>query len=155
MSEVDQPVLLEQATFGAGCFWGAQAYLQALPGVLDSRVGFARSADGEPALIEVVQVDFDPRVIAYTHLIEHFWTLHDPTSVDRQGADIGVKYRSALFFTSAQQATSAQAAKQQLEASGRLGKPLATVIVPLGEFQLADEAHQHYLEKHGASSCSI
>lgn len=155
MSEADQPVLFEQATFGAGCFWGAEASLRALPGVLESRVGFARSDDGEPALIEVVQVDFDPRVISYTRLIEHFWTLHDPTSVDRQGADVGVKYRSALFFTSAQQATSAQAAKQQLDASGRLGKPLATVIVPLGEFQLADEAHQRYLEKHGASSCSI
>ena len=98
------PDAYEQATFGAGCFWGAEASFKALPGVLDSRVGFARSAGEEAALIEVVQVDFDARVIPYSRLIEHFWTLHDPTSVDRQGADVGVKYRSALFFSNAQQA---------------------------------------------------
>jgi peptide-methionine (S)-S-oxide reductase len=155
MSDLQQHVLVEQATFGAGCFWGAEASFRALPGVLDSRVGFARSAKGESALIEVVQVDFDAKVISYSRLIEHFWTLHDPTSFDRQGADVGVKYRSALFFTSAQQAQLALVAKQRLDASGQLGKPVATVIVPLGEFQLAEEEHQRYLEKHGASSCSL
>ncbi len=155
MTDVRQDGVVEQATFGAGCFWGAEASFRSLPGVLDTRVGFALSANGEAALIEVVQVDFDARVISYSRLIEHFWTLHDPTSVDRQGADIGVKYRSALFFSSAQQAQSAQLAKQRLDASGRLGKPVATVILALGEFQLADEDQQRYLEKHGASACSI
>ena len=155
MTSLQQEVVVAQATFGAGCFWGAQASFGALPGVLDSRVGFARSARGESALIEVVQVDFDARVVSYPRLIEHFWTLHDPTSVDRQGADVGEKYRSALFFISAQQAQLALVAKQRLDASGQLGKPVATVILPLGEFQLADEAQQRYLEKHGASACSI
>lgn len=102
----------------------------------------------------MVQVDFDARVIPFTQLVSHFWTLHDPTSVDRQGADIGVKYRSAVFFTTAQQAQLALVAKQKLDASGQLGKPVATVIVPLAEFQLADEEHQNYLEKHGGT-CSI
>ncbi|MGY2314196.1 peptide-methionine (S)-S-oxide reductase MsrA [Pseudomonas sp. SDO5522_S412] len=151
MSEHD---VVEQATFGAGCFWGAQASFNGLPGVLDSRVGFARSSQGDSPLIEVVQVDFDARVIPFTQLVSHFWTLHDPTSVDRQGADIGVKYRSAVFFTTAQQAQLALVAKQKLDASGQLGKPVATVIVPLAEFQLADEEHQNYLEKHGGT-CSI
>jgi len=155
MTDFRQDLVVEQATFGAGCFWGAEAAFRSLPGVLDTRVGFARSANGEAALIEVVQVDFDARVISYSRLIEHFWALHDPTSVDRQGADVGVKYRSALFFSSAQQAQSAQLAKQRLDASGQLGKPVATVILPLGEFQRADENQQRYLEKHGASACSI
>src|SRR5450830_164356 len=155
MTDFRQDLVVEQATFGAGCFWGAEAAFRSLPGVLDTRVGFARSANGEAALIEVVQVDFDARVISYSRLIEHFWALHDPTSVDRQGADVGVKYRSALFFSSAQQDQSALVAKQRLDASGQLGKPVATVILPLGEFQRADENQQRYLEKHGASACSI
>lgn len=155
MTDFRQDLVVERATFGAGCFWGAEAAFRSLPGVLDTRVGFARSANGEAALIEVVQVDFDARVISYSRLIEHFWTLHDPTSVDRQGADVGVKYRSALFFSSAQQDQSALVAKQRLDASGQLGKPVATVILPLGEFHRADENQQRYLEKHGASACSI
>ncbi len=146
---------VQQATFGAGCFWGAEAAFRQLPGVLDSRVGFARPASGEALSIEVVQVDFDPRQIAYSRLIEAFWTLHDPTSVDRQGADVGVKYRSALFVNGPEQAASAEAAREQLEASGRLAKPVATVVLPLGEFELAAEEHQRYLEKHGASACSL
>ena len=155
MSDLQQETLVEQATFGAGCFRGAEASFRTLPGVLDTRVGFARSAKGKSEVIEVVQVDFDAKVITYSRLIEHFWTLHDPTSVDRQGADVGVKYRSALYFCSAQQAQLALVAKQRLDVSGQLSKPVATVILPLGEFQLADEDQQRYLEKHGASGCAI
>ncbi|EPL07043.1 putative homocysteine S-methyltransferase [Pseudomonas sp. CF161] len=146
---------VQQATFGAGCFWGAEAAFRQLPGVLDSRVGFARPASGEALSIEVVQVDFDPTQIAYSRLIEAFWTLHDPTSVDRQGADVGVKYRSALFVNGPEQAATAEAAREQLDASGRLAKPVATVVLPLGEFERAAEEHQRYLEKHGASACSL
>ncbi|WP_256206421.1 peptide-methionine (S)-S-oxide reductase MsrA [Pseudomonas sp. CF161] len=146
---------MQQATFGAGCFWGAEAAFRQLPGVLDSRVGFARPASGEALSIEVVQVDFDPTQIAYSRLIEAFWTLHDPTSVDRQGADVGVKYRSALFVNGPEQAATAEAAREQLDASGRLAKPVATVVLPLGEFERAAEEHQRYLEKHGASACSL
>ncbi|AZC18014.1 Peptide methionine sulfoxide reductase MsrA [Pseudomonas sp. CMR5c] len=146
---------IEQATFGAGCFWGAEATFRALPGVLDTRVGYAVEAGDEAVQIEVVQVDFDPRLLAYSRLIEHFWGLHDPTSVDRQGEHGGVKYRSAIFHTNAVQAEQARAAKTALQDSGRLDKPVATVIVPLGRFDLADEAHQRYLEKNGLSSCHI
>ncbi|WP_300729280.1 peptide-methionine (S)-S-oxide reductase MsrA [Pseudomonas sp.] len=153
MTDIEQAVS-EQATFGAGCFWGAEASFRALPGVLDTRVGFAHPANDDSVLIEVVQVDFDARVIPYSRLIEHFWTLHDPTSVDRQGADVGVKYRSALLYRTEEQAQAAEAAKQKLQASGQLSRPVVTVVVPLGEFQLADEEHQQYVEKHGVS-CSI
>lgn len=153
MTDIEQAVS-EQATFGAGCFWGAEASFRALRGVLDTRVGFAHPANDDSVLIEVVQVDFDARVIPYSRLIEHFWTLHDPTSVDRQGADVGVKYRSALLYRTEEQAQAAEAAKQKLQASGQLSRPVVTVVVPLGEFQLADEEHQRYVEKHGVS-CSI
>ncbi|WP_033729135.1 peptide-methionine (S)-S-oxide reductase MsrA [Pseudomonas putida] len=146
---------VERATFGAGCFWGAEAAFRALPGVVDSRVGFARSAQGEADLIEVVQVDFDPGLTSYSQLVEHFWTLHDPTSIDRQGTDVGVNYRSALFVSTPAQAELAEAAKQHLEASGELSKPVATVILPLGDFQLADQDQQQYLEKHGLGSCLL
>ncbi|AUG01735.1 peptide-methionine (S)-S-oxide reductase [Pseudomonas sp. 09C 129] len=146
---------IKQATFGAGCFWGAEAAFRALPGVVETRVGYAVEAGDESLRIEVVQVDFDPQVLAYLSLIEHFWGLHDPTSVDRQGEHAGVKYRSAIFHTNALQAEQARQAKTTLQDSGRLNKPVATVIVPLGRFDLADEAHQRYLEKNGLSSCHI
>ncbi|AKA25106.1 peptide-methionine (S)-S-oxide reductase MsrA [Pseudomonas chlororaphis] len=146
---------LEQATFGAGCFWGAEAAFRTLSGVVETRVGYAVEAGDEAVQIEVVQVDFDPRALAYSSLVEHFWGLHDPTSVDRQGEHGGVKYRSAIFYANTVQAEQARLAKAALHESGRLGKPVATVIVPLGRFELADEAHQRYLEKNGLSSCHI
>ncbi|WP_124321221.1 peptide-methionine (S)-S-oxide reductase MsrA [Pseudomonas chlororaphis] len=146
---------IKQATFGAGCFWGAEAAFRALPGVVETRVGYAVEAGDESLRIEVVQVDFDPRVLAYPNLIEHFWGLHDPTSMDRQGEHAGGKYRSAIFYQDGGQAQEARLAKVALQDSGRLGKPVATVVVPLGRFELADEAHQRYLEKNGLSSCHI
>ncbi|MGN7742049.1 peptide-methionine (S)-S-oxide reductase MsrA [Pseudomonas sp. 22526] len=146
---------IKQATFGAGCFWGAEAAFRALPGVVETRVGYAVETGDESVQIEVVQVDFDPRVVAYSSLIEHFWDLHDPTSVDRQGEHGGVKYRSAIFYHDGGQAGEARVAKVALQDSGRLSKPVATVVVPLGRFELADDAHQRYLEKNGLSSCHI
>ncbi|ROL84928.1 peptide-methionine (S)-S-oxide reductase [Pseudomonas chlororaphis] len=146
---------IEQATFGAGCFWGAEAAFRVLPGVVETRVGYAVEASDESLRIEVVQVDFDPRVLAYSSLIEHFWGLHDPTSVDRQGEHAGGKYRSVIFYQDGGQAQEARLAKVALQDSGRLGRPVATVVVALGRFELADEGHQRYLEKNGLSSCHI
>ncbi|MGA7812033.1 peptide-methionine (S)-S-oxide reductase MsrA [Caballeronia sp.] len=98
---------VEQATFGAGCFWGAEAAFRKLPGVVDTRVGFAVGTGPGASRIEVVQVDFSPETLTLGTLIEHFWELHDPTSVDRQGDDVGTKYRSAIFVTSTRQAETA------------------------------------------------
>ncbi|MCY1231855.1 Peptide methionine sulfoxide reductase MsrA 3 [compost metagenome] len=145
----------ERATFGAGCFWQAEATLRSLEGVQDTRVGYASEAGREEPLIEVVQVDFDPRRLTYPALVEAFWGLHDPTSRDRQGEHIGVKYRSVIFTHSPQQAAAARDALSRQEESGRFPRPIATVILPVGRFEPAEEEHQRYLEKNGLTSCSI
>lgn len=146
---------LQQATFGAGCFWGAEAAFQSQNGVLDSRVGYARSTDGTSPWVEVVQVDFDPLQISYDELLSLFWTIHDPSSIDKQGNDVGEKYRSVIFTHSEAQVNNAIASKKLLEQLQYQGKPIVTVIAPLSEFQLADEKDQHYVQKHGAGACSI
>ena len=146
---------IEQATFGAGCFWGAEAAFRALPGVFDTRVGFAGEAGAEGVQIEVVRVDFSPAQLSFSALIERFWDLHDPTSVDRQGQYSGAKYRSAIFVTSGQQEAAARAAVSRAEATGRFVRPIASVILPLGHFELASDDDQRYLERHGSSSCSL
>ena len=145
----------QKATFGAGCFWGAEMALRKLDGVLDSRVGYAVEAGRDTPVIEVVQVDFAPGIISYASLIEAFWALHDPTSVDRQGKDVGVKYRSAIFTHSSAQAVTAAAARTRLDGSGRYRRPVATVVVELGRFELASEEQQRYLEKNGLVACAI
>jgi peptide-methionine (S)-S-oxide reductase len=127
---------VEQATFGAGCFWGAEAVFRKLPGVIDTRVGFATGTGPDAARIEVVQVDFSPETLTFDGLIEHFWGLHDPTSLDRQ-------------------ADTARDAISKLDGSGRLARPVATVILSLGHFELAKEDDQRYLERHGLASCSL
>ncbi|WP_404462003.1 peptide-methionine (S)-S-oxide reductase MsrA [Providencia rettgeri] len=146
---------LQQATFGAGCFWGAEAAFQTQNGVLNSRVGYARSADETSPWIEVVQVDFDPLQTSYDELLSLFWKIHNPQSIDKQGNNVGEKYRSAVFTHSIAQANQAIASKKLLEQQHYQGKPVATVIVTFVEFQLADEKDQHYVQKHGAGACSI
>lgn len=146
---------LQQATFGAGCFWGAESAFQAQQGVINSRVGFARSSDSSSPWIEVVQVDFDPAQVSYHQLLALFWKIHDPLSVDKQGQDVGEKYRSAVFAHSEQQASEAAQSKAALEAEKYPGKVIVTVIDTLDEFKLADEKDQQYIQKHGGSACSI
>lgn len=144
-----------QVTLGAGCFWGAEAALRQLPGVLDTRVGFASGTQDDAPKVEVVQVDFDAAIVPLSAVIEHFWTLHDPTSVDRQGADRGAKYRSAIFVNSDQQLEEANAAKRALSESGRFTAPVVTEVTPLKHFELARDEDQRYVEKHGAGACSL
>jgi peptide-methionine (S)-S-oxide reductase len=144
-----------QVTLGAGCFWGAEAGFRAMPGVLDTRVGYARGEQHELPGVEVVQVDFDPSVVSLSAVIENFWTLHDPTSVDRQGPYSGAKYRSVIFVTSAQQEEEANAAKRALSESGRFAAPVVTEIALLEHFEPASEEDQRYVEKHGAGACSL
>jgi peptide-methionine (S)-S-oxide reductase len=144
-----------QVTLGAGCFWGAEAAIRQLPGVLDTRVGFATGVQHDSPKVEVVQVDFDAAIRAFSALIERFWTLHDPTSVDRQGADRGAKYRSVIFVNSDQQAEEASAAKRALSESGRFAAPVVTQVTSLKHFELAPDEDQRYVEKHGAGACSL
>ena len=155
----------EIATFGAGCFWGIEAAFRRVPGVLDAAVGYSGGRTENPSYqdvctdttghAEVVQVTFDPEKLSYDQLLNVFWTIHDPTQVNRQGPDHGAQYRTAIFFHSPEQEAAAKKSKQAIEASGKLRRPVATEITPAGSFWRAEEYHQRYLEKRGAASCHI
>jgi peptide-methionine (S)-S-oxide reductase len=155
----------EIATFGAGCFWGIEAAFRRVPGVLDAAVGYSGGRTENPSYqdvctdttghAEVVQVTFDPEKLSYDQLLDAFWTVHDPTQVNRQGPDHGKQYRTAIFFHSPEQEAAAKKSKQALEASGKLRRPIATEITAAGPFWRAEEYHQRYLEKRGAASCHI
>ena len=156
---------MEIATFGAGCFWGVEEGFRRLPGVLDTAVGYLGGTLDNPTYrqvctdttghAEVVQVTFDPAAIGYEALLEAFWSLHDPTQLNRQGPDHGTQYRTAIFFHSPQQEQAARAAKQALEQSGRFKRPIATEITPASTFWRAEDYHQRYLEKRGLANCHI
>jgi len=155
----------EIATFGAGCFWGIEAAFRRVPGVLDAAVGYSGGRTENPSYqdvctdttghAEVVQVTFDPEKLSYDQLLDVFWTIHDPTQVNRQGPDYGRQYRTAIFFHSPEQEAAAKKSKQALEASGKMRRPIATEITPAAPFWRAEEYHQRYLEKRGAASCHI
>jgi peptide-methionine (S)-S-oxide reductase len=153
----------EIATFGAGCFWGVEAAFRKVPGVLDVAAGYSGGNTQNPTYrevctdatghAEVVQVTFDPEKVSYDQLLNVFWSIHDPTQMNRQGPDFGKQYRTAIFFHSPEQEAAAKKSKQALEASRKLGRPIATEITPAGPFWRAEEYHQRYLEKRGAASC--
>jgi peptide-methionine (S)-S-oxide reductase len=153
----------EIATFGAGCFWGVEAAFRSVPGVLDAISGYSGGTTQNPSYrdvctdttghAEVVQVTYDPDKVSYQELLDVFWKIHDPSQVNRQGPDFGTQYRTAIFFHSPEQEALANKSKQALEASGRFRKPIATEITPAGPFWPAEEYHQRYLEKRGATSC--
>lgn len=155
----------EIATFGAGCFWGIEAAFRRVPGVMDAAVGYSGGRTENPSYqdvctdttghAEVVQVTFDNEKLSYEQLLDIFWTIHDPTQVNRQGPDYGTQYRTAIFFHSPEQEAAAKKSKQALEASGKLRRPVATEITAAGPFWRAEEHHQRYLEKRGAASCHI
>ncbi|MGA2300238.1 MAG: peptide-methionine (S)-S-oxide reductase MsrA [Candidatus Acidiferrum sp.] len=157
--------MTEIATFGAGCFWGVEAAFRRVPGVLDAVSGYSGGRTENPTYkevctdqtghAEVVQVTFDPSKVSYEQLLEVFWKVHDPTQVNRQGPDFGKQYRTAIFFHTPEQQAKALKSKQALDASGKLHRPVATEITPVGTFWRAEEYHQRYLEKKGQDSCHI
>jgi peptide-methionine (S)-S-oxide reductase len=156
---------MEKATFAAGCFWGVEARLREIPGVIDAVVGYTGGRLAEPAYrdvcsgatghAEAVEVAFDAARVSFAELLDAFWTLHDPTTPNRQGPDAGTQYRSAIFCHGAEQERIARGSKARLEASGRFARPVVTEIVPAGRFWRAEEYHQRYLEKRGAAACGI
>jgi peptide-methionine (S)-S-oxide reductase len=153
------------ATFGAGCFWGVEAAFRQLPGVTETAVGYLGGALKNPTYkdvctdttghAEVVQVHYDPAKLSYDDLLNVFWTNHDPTTLNRQGPDVGTQYRSAVFFHTPEQEASALASKDALQQSGKFRRPIVTEITPASEFYRAEEYHQQYLEKRGLSHCHI
>ena len=155
----------EKATFGAGCFWGVEATFRELKGVSATAVGYAGGTLDNPSYqdvcagqtghAEVVEVEFDPSEISYEQLLDVFWQAHDPTTLNRQGPDIGTQYRSAIFVHSPEQQAAAEKSKDSVSQSGRFSRPIVTEITPASTFYRAEEYHQRYLEKRGLAHCRI
>ena len=153
------------ATFGAGCFWGVEAAFRQLAGVTGTAVGYLGGTlknptykdvcTGNTGHAEVVQVDYDAAKVSFEDLLNVFWANHDPTTMNRQGPDVGTQYRSAVFFHTPEQEATARASKDTLQASGKLRRPIVTEITPASAFYRAEEYHQQYLEKRGLSHCHI
>jgi peptide-methionine (S)-S-oxide reductase len=154
---------MEQATFAAGCFWGAEDAFRKLPGVKETAVGYTGGRFENPTYrdvcsdrtghAEAVEVTFDPKEVSYEQLLDVFWENHDPTTLNRQGPDVGSQYRSAIFTHSPEQEAAARASKERLGVSGRYSRPIVTEIVPAPTFYRAEEYHQQYFEKRGISHC--
>ena len=148
----------EKATFGAGCFWGGEAAFAAIPGVTATAVGYEGGSLERPSYkdvctdqtghAEVVELDFDPAVVTYEQLLEAFFSLHDPTTPNRQGPDWGRQYRSEIWLGDAGQEKIARAYVQQLTASKTFGAPIVTEISPLKTFYPAEDYHQDYVKNH-------
>ena len=154
-----------KATFGAGCFWGVEAAYRQIPGVTSTAVGYLGGTlenptyhdvcTGRTGHAEVVQVDYDPSRLSYDDLLTVFWENHDPTTLNRQGPDVGTQYRSAIFYHDDEQKETAIKSKEERDRSGRYRRPIVTEITPATEFYMAEDYHQQYLEKRGLSSCHI
>jgi peptide-methionine (S)-S-oxide reductase len=156
----------ELATFAAGCFWGVEAAFSKIDGVLETQVGYTGGKKEDPTYKEVctdrtghaeaVQVKFDPEKVSFAELLDVFWSAHDPTTVDRQGPDVGSQYRSAIFVHDAEQERIARASLDEVNQSGVFRRKIVTQIVPAGKFYSAEEYHQKYFESRGMSeSCHI
>ena len=150
---------MEIATFGAGCFWGVEAAYQKINGVIKTIVGYMGGTTKNPSYedvctdktghAEVVQVQFDNKIVKYEELLDVFWKIHDPTQLNRQGFDIGTQYRSVIFYHNEKQKILAEKSKNKQEKSK---KQIVTEIVPAKEFYKAEEYHQNYLKKQGRIS---
>ncbi len=159
---MDKAPSADKATFAAGCFWGIEVAYRRLPGVTATRVGYTGGSDPNPSYesvctgqtghAEAVEVTFDPARIEYDDLLEVFWTVHDPTQIDRQGYDVGSQYRSAIFTHSPEQAAAARASMARLAATNPSPGEIATEIAPAGLFHMAEDYHQQYMEKRGRRS---
>ena len=150
------------ATFGAGCFWGVEKVFGRVKGVVSTEVGYSGGSVKDPTYrevcsgrtghAEVVRVVFDPAVVSYEDLLDVFWIRHDPTTLNRQGPDVGTQYRSAIFTHSAAQQAAAKTSRDAQQASGRFLRKIVTEIAPAGPFYRAEEYHQKYLAKQGGAS---
>lgn len=153
------------ATFGAGCFWGVETRFREVPGVIDAAVGYAGGATEHPDYrsvctgstghAEVVQLRYDPAIVSYGKLLSVFWSLHNPTTVNRQGPDVGTQYRSVIFYHEEDQRIRAEQSKAELDQSGHWPAPVVTSIEAAPEFYRAEDYHQQYLARRGVNSCSI
>jgi peptide-methionine (S)-S-oxide reductase len=147
----------QKAIFAAGCFWGIEAKFRKVEGVISTRVGYIGGQFTEPTYkdvcsqktghAEAIEIIFDPSQVSYDELLNVFWSIHDPTTPNRQGPDIGAQYRSAIFYLNTEQRNKAISSKERLNASKRFINPIVTQIVPVSDFWEAEEYHQQYEEK--------
>lgn len=162
--KMDAILKLETATLAGGCFWGVEDILRALPGVTDPVVGYTGGKTENPKYEEVktgktghaesIELKFDPAKISYGAILDMFFKMHDPTTPNRQGNDVGTQYRSAIFYHGEAQKKEAEAAVKRAQASGRWKRPVTTEVVPAGKFWPAEDYHQDYLKKHpGGYTC--
>ena len=150
---------MEKATFGAGCFWGVEAAFRKIKGVTSTSVGYTGGSLDSPTYedvctgrtghAEVVEVEYDPSQVSYDELLAVFWDIHDPTTLNRQGPDVGTQYRSVLFFHIAEQEAAANKSKEEIQSSGRFTRDIVTEITPASQYYKAEDYHQQYLEKRG------
>ena len=155
----------EIAIFAAGCFWGVEEYFSRVKGVLKSESGYTGGTKKDPTYEEVctgktghaeaVKIIFNPKVVSYEKLLKHFWEIHDPTSLNKQGHDVGTQYRSAIFYTSPEQQRTAKASLDSLSKSGKYSRKIVTEISPAKDFYPAEEYHQDYLKKNPGGYCHI
>ena len=156
---------MEKATFAAGCFWGVEANFRRVNGVIATAVGYTGGhfqdptykdvCTGKTGHAEAVDIIFDPAVVSYAQLLEVFWKIHDPTTLNRQGPDVGTQYRSAIFYHNEEQRSLAIGSKEAVQISGKFKKPIVTEIMPASTFYRAEEYHQQYFEKGGMGGCMI
>lgn len=154
-----------KATFGAGCFWGVEAAFRNVKGVTNAAVGYLGGTlenptykdvcSGRTGHAEVVEVEYDPAQVSYEKLLDVFWNNHDPTQLNRQGADTGTQYRSAIFYHTEVQRLVAEESKHLLQEGGQFRRAIVTEITRASVFYPAEDYHQQYLAKRGLASCHI
>jgi len=154
---------LQPATFAAGCFWGVEESFRKIKGVKSTMVGYTGGRWENPTYndvcadltghAEAIQLQYDPQEVSYEDLLEVFWSIHNPTTKNRQGFDYGIQYRSVIFYHTPEQELSARRSIEELEKSGRFRNRIVTEIVPAATFYKAEEYHQKYYEKKGGGSC--
>ena len=156
---------LQTAIFAAGCFWGVESLFKQTKGVVETTVGYTGGTTPDPLYrqvctgitghAEAVQVKFDPGVVSYEELLSLFWRMHDPTTKNRQGPDVGTQYRSAIFYYNEEQRKAAERSKEEFDSSGVYLNKATTQIVPVSTFYAAEEYHQDYFEKQGGGACHV
>ena len=164
MEKEHKPVATEYATFGAGCFWCVEAVFERLPGVISVVSGYQGGETEKPSYdqvcrgdtghAEVVRVEYDPLRVSFDKLLEVFWDAHDPTQLNRQGADVGTQYRSVIFYHNEEQRTKAEAAKAAVSASGKFSRPVVTQITSADAFYEAEGYHQDYFRNNPSAPYS-
>lgn len=150
----------KQAVIAGGCFWGLEDLIRTLPGIIDTEVGYCGGKNDHPTYefhpghAEAIQVTYDPNVLTYQRLLDFFFQIHNPTTLNQQGNDRGTSYRSAIFYTSEEERTTAEEMIAIVNESGRWDNPVVTTLEPLTRFWPAEAYHQDYLEKNpGGYTC--